>query len=1525
MKFPKITDYQVLARNIYIKAMSIIKNAHRSNIFWTFIFKVLVLCIIMSTLELLHKKDNKVVTPQALRVTSFAETENLTNPSQPAQANLDDIIKWKKQIKLIPEDSDSDTEAIEKIPENQEYQSGSVAVPSGWKMQYSTTTATNPSEQDYNWQNTEPVPASSVSYLRFYTDTVTTLRPTSQTVITKPLDQEHINKPAGMTDPKIAGTQKYGDQLFVIYEAVDVSDGTNDNNDMTINCLNMATYNPCSAEGVSFPTYMSSQSGSLLGGKMSDGITNTPKDISTPASLKSAYDDGTYGHEGYWYIPAQQGNNYGVNCIDLKNMKNCGFTTMGSSTAPNQVVGTNPTLISGFAQDGSKLYAHANSYNGDSDITNDFVKIICFDMATLTKCSGYDPSVDTQIPSLFMSEHSNSFYTTSQQLFNAGRYYFIMSYDDANSVGANNSYNFTSQPTQTVFGNRLICYDVQAKQVCGDWPSNTPSYKNADLNICPGPWYDPQCYNRYYRQTVYGVTITNSNAASNLSLLGGHGLSSGLYERANQAFFARNSDLSIKGICVFVGIADAGDSFPSGSVTTYCYNLSGVRDDSSNVKPSGITIGSWRSGPWVPAFNSYEHNGKLFSSWKLLPGINPLDPNVGSRGAMFCYDWQIQAPCQSYSTPHYWFDVNDADTKEIKYITDGDCTIGVSGLDFVWSFDTATAETPCRKIKKTVKIVPTQDLTRSFCGETQSSAKWKYLKLDKTKIYDYRYVKITIRDKNNNIVNGFNNIDLKQEENGRLDISSLEFGGDTSELTIEMNAELLNTSPYAVDPNTSEMNKPFLTAVMEGSNTNGNANYCYQTKIKKYCDIAKVSTQTSILSNIGEDILQSTSQKEQNVYQPPQEQCFKDLKISVSADKQSVKRGDLLTYTISVFNQANHNLQNRGNIQGASIQVDIPDNTSLYSSGGGTVSDGKIVWDNQSFEPQETTTKAVTFKINNATTTFDDNSSTTTQAFMLTPHAHAEGGSNIWLRAQVVYGDDTNQADNEIDFNQVAVAENENSGNSDASNNNQNANQPPVLEEGQNQIDNNSVPEDPPNNTNTPKPIKRNKIQEIVGSIAEITKFITRPIPVRVAKPLPFFVIGVLLILSAIFGYETYMLAKLKGKLGRLYKSYVKTEGLRKDYLALISHYLNTPLSLMKNSFDVVNNGGEVAQTIGVKISGILDSLTRQIASLIDESYTLLEAEKNNSITPPTELLAKTKSFKFWVIIPVVLTFAIAILVNALFILGGKYDMSSSNFGFQIVFYFLSTTALIFAFRVYKNQKFTALAISNELNSKDTLLYSQEVFIEKIGKSLETEIAELEYLATPIKSTSKGEVFMKGLGSLKNITERMMQINHVTDFKGSSLLDTAKIDGIIKSIISYYQSDIDGKNIKLTYAIKDSVKIRINEEGLKQIVRSLLDNAIKFSNAGGEIKIDVNMSGARNTKIIIIDNGKGIARERLDSLMTPFSRGTDVMQFDYDGLGIDLYTDKLITDHNDGNIKIDSTENHGTQVTVTLPNTTSPH
>lgn len=105
---------------------------------------------------------------------------------------------------------------------------------------------------------------------------------------------------------------------------------------------------------------------------------------------------------------------------------------------------------------------------------------------------------------------------------------------------------------------------------------------------------------------------------------------------------------------------------------------------------------------------------------------------------------------------------------------------------------------------------------------------------------------------------------------------------------------------------------------------------------------------------------------------------------------------------------------------------------------------------------------------------------------------------------------------------------------------------------------------------------------------------------------------------------------------------------------------------------------------------------------------------------------------------------------------------------------------------------------------------------------------------------------------------------------------------------------------------------------LKQVLVILLDNASKYTPAGGEIRVNMESTG-RHALIHVSDTGMGIAEEDQPRIFERFYRGQLSREKDPGGTGLGLPIAKWIVEKHGGKITLQSTLGVGTTLTLHLP------
>ena len=175
----------------------------------------------------------------------------------------------------------------------------------------------------------------------------------------------------------------------------------------------------------------------------------------------------------------------------------------------------------------------------------------------------------------------------------------------------------------------------------------------------------------------------------------------------------------------------------------------------------------------------------------------------------------------------------------------------------------------------------------------------------------------------------------------------------------------------------------------------------------------------------------------------------------------------------------------------------------------------------------------------------------------------------------------------------------------------------------------------------------------------------------------------------------------------------------------------------------------------------------------------------------------------------------------------------------------------------------------------------------------------------------------KRLGLLANDLLTLAQLE-----SGSSTLQLSEIDLLrfFSDLVRDWKKKFSGKKVTGTIDVADDCPtIRADEARLREVFDNLLDNAVKYSGKGGEIRL----SAVRRDYEIVLsvsDNGIGIAPEDLPRIFERFYRADKARSRELGGTGLGLSIVKHIAQLHSGRVEAESELGQGTTLRVILPN-----
>lgn len=214
--------------------------------------------------------------------------------------------------------------------------------------------------------------------------------------------------------------------------------------------------------------------------------------------------------------------------------------------------------------------------------------------------------------------------------------------------------------------------------------------------------------------------------------------------------------------------------------------------------------------------------------------------------------------------------------------------------------------------------------------------------------------------------------------------------------------------------------------------------------------------------------------------------------------------------------------------------------------------------------------------------------------------------------------------------------------------------------------------------------------------------------------------------------------------------------------------------------------------------------------------------------------------------------------------------------------------------------------------------------ISDISHQVKTPIANLQMVNATLLEQSvteeKRQEFLQASGGQLEKLDFLMQAMVKT-----SRLETGVIslDGKIQPIYDTLAAALGGillsaekKNIHVSVDRPADIVLAHDRKWTSEALFNILDNAVKYTPAGGDIRVSV-QSWEFYVKIDITDSGKGIAESRQGMIFKRFYREEEV--HDVEGIGIGLYLAREIISMQGGYIKVTSALGSGSTFSVFLP------
>lgn len=215
-------------------------------------------------------------------------------------------------------------------------------------------------------------------------------------------------------------------------------------------------------------------------------------------------------------------------------------------------------------------------------------------------------------------------------------------------------------------------------------------------------------------------------------------------------------------------------------------------------------------------------------------------------------------------------------------------------------------------------------------------------------------------------------------------------------------------------------------------------------------------------------------------------------------------------------------------------------------------------------------------------------------------------------------------------------------------------------------------------------------------------------------------------------------------------------------------------------------------------------------------------------------------------------------------------------------------------------------------------------FISSVSHELRTPLTAIKGWSETLREGGAGDAEMtaKGLEVISDEAERLSGIvEELLDFSrmqsGHISMQFTRMDLLaeLEEAVVLFRDRAKWEGIELIYVEAAELPPIVGDrDRLKQVFINIIDNAIKYSNPGGRVRVEAADMGA-HVQVVISDSGVGIAKADLPNVKNKFYKANRTRPGS--GIGLAL-ADEIVRRHK-GKLEIESEEGVGTTVTITLP------
>ena len=213
--------------------------------------------------------------------------------------------------------------------------------------------------------------------------------------------------------------------------------------------------------------------------------------------------------------------------------------------------------------------------------------------------------------------------------------------------------------------------------------------------------------------------------------------------------------------------------------------------------------------------------------------------------------------------------------------------------------------------------------------------------------------------------------------------------------------------------------------------------------------------------------------------------------------------------------------------------------------------------------------------------------------------------------------------------------------------------------------------------------------------------------------------------------------------------------------------------------------------------------------------------------------------------------------------------------------------------------------VSHELRTPMTIITG---FMQGIADGTVPEEKRSEYITLVINETKR----------LTRLVNDLLDVARIESGSNKMVFEKFDINERLRIALIKFESRIEEKNINVQLMLANEMTfVYAAPDSIERVITNLIDNAVKFTENGGDICLKTAIKGD-TVYISVINSGEGIDTQELEQIWQRFHKSDKSRSRDKTGAGLGLYIVKSIVNMHNQNITVTSEKGGLTEFKFTL-------